>query len=94
LSSEWQDHFCNLCALTLDCLLVQVAAQEGSYLADCFNRMKTCEEYPEGPIRIRGAGRHRFKPFRSVFHAMVYPTRLVRLRVDRRILEGIKFIPS
>ncbi|AQK99956.1 External alternative NAD(P)H-ubiquinone oxidoreductase B3, mitochondrial [Zea mays] len=42
----------------------QVAAQEGSYLADCFNRMKMCEEYPEGPIRIRGAGRHRFKPFR------------------------------
>jgi hypothetical protein len=58
--------------LTLYCLLVQVAAQEGSYLADCFNRMKMCEEYPEGPIRIRGAGRHRFKPFRSVFHAMVY----------------------
>ena len=57
--------------LTLHCLLVQVAAQEGSYLADCFNRMKTCEEYPEGPIRIRGAGRHRFKPFRSVFQAII-----------------------
>ncbi|CAO2194901.1 unnamed protein product [Urochloa humidicola] len=42
----------------------QVAAQEGSYLATCFNKMKICEEYPEGPLRMRGAGRHRFKPFR------------------------------
>ncbi|OEL22002.1 External alternative NAD(P)H-ubiquinone oxidoreductase B3, mitochondrial [Dichanthelium oligosanthes] len=42
----------------------QVAAQEGSYLANCFNKMKACEENPEGPLRIRGAGRHRFKPFR------------------------------
>nr|CAB3474463.1 unnamed protein product [Digitaria exilis] len=42
----------------------QVAAQEGEYLAKCFNRMKICEENPEGPLRIRGAGHHRFKPFR------------------------------
>ncbi|PKU81748.1 NAD(P)H dehydrogenase B3, mitochondrial [Dendrobium catenatum] len=42
----------------------QVAAQEGEYLAKCFNRMKFCEENPEGPLRIRGEGRHRFKPFR------------------------------
>ncbi|KAK8955082.1 hypothetical protein KSP39_PZI001927 [Platanthera zijinensis] len=42
----------------------QVAAQEGQYLARCFNRMKICEEHPEGPLRIRGSGRHRFKPFR------------------------------
>lgn len=49
-------------------MLVQVAAQEGSYLANCFNRMKICEENPEGPVRIRGEGRHRFKPFRFVFH--------------------------
>ncbi|KAG0470931.1 hypothetical protein HPP92_017631 [Vanilla planifolia] len=42
----------------------QVAAQEGQYLAKCFNRMKICEENPEGPLRIRGTGRHRFKPFR------------------------------
>ena len=46
--------------------MLQVAAQEGAYLADCFNRMNTCEENPEGPLRIRGAGRHRFKPFRYV----------------------------
>ncbi|XP_057544144.1 external alternative NAD(P)H-ubiquinone oxidoreductase B2, mitochondrial-like [Amaranthus tricolor] len=42
----------------------QVAAQQGTYLADCFNRMEECEKNPEGPIRIRGEGRHRFKPFR------------------------------
>ncbi|XP_042062669.1 external alternative NAD(P)H-ubiquinone oxidoreductase B2, mitochondrial-like [Salvia splendens] len=42
----------------------QVAAQQGSYLADCFNRMEYCEENPEGPLRFRGEGRHRFRPFR------------------------------
>ncbi|KAH6780578.1 dehydrogenase B4 [Perilla frutescens var. hirtella] len=42
----------------------QVAAQQGSYLADCFNRMDDCEENPEGPLRFRGSGRHRFKAFR------------------------------
>ncbi|KAL0319559.1 UNVERIFIED_CONTAM: External alternative NAD(P)H-ubiquinone oxidoreductase B4, mitochondrial, partial [Sesamum radiatum] len=42
----------------------QVAAQQGAYLADCFNRMEICEKYPEGPLRFRGAGRHRFRPFR------------------------------
>ncbi|KAJ0545480.1 putative NADH:ubiquinone reductase (non-electrogenic) [Helianthus annuus] len=26
----------------------QVAAQQGEYLAKCFNRMKECEENPEG----------------------------------------------
>ncbi|XP_073124986.1 external alternative NAD(P)H-ubiquinone oxidoreductase B4, mitochondrial-like isoform X2 [Henckelia pumila] len=42
----------------------QVAAQQGAYLADCFNRMTLCEKYPEGPLRFRGIGRHRFHPFR------------------------------
>ncbi|KAI7740307.1 hypothetical protein M8C21_033519, partial [Ambrosia artemisiifolia] len=42
----------------------QVAAQQGSYLADCFNRMDKCEKNPEGPIRFRELGRHRFRPFR------------------------------
>ncbi|XP_059661994.1 external alternative NAD(P)H-ubiquinone oxidoreductase B3, mitochondrial-like [Cornus florida] len=42
----------------------QVAAQQGSYLANCFNRMEECENNPEGPLRFRGAGRHRFHPFR------------------------------
>uniref|UniRef100_A0A5B7AQG2 External alternative NAD(P)H-ubiquinone oxidoreductase B1, mitochondrial n=1 Tax=Davidia involucrata TaxID=16924 RepID=A0A5B7AQG2_DAVIN len=42
----------------------QVAAQQGSYLASCFNRMEECEKNPEGPIRFRGSGRHRFRPFR------------------------------
>lgn len=42
----------------------QVAAQQGSYLADCFNRMEECTKSPEGPIRFRDSGRHRFRPFR------------------------------
>lgn len=42
----------------------QVAAQQGSYLANCFNRMEECEKNPEGPLRFRGEGRHRFRPFR------------------------------
>lgn len=77
--------------LTLYCLLVQVAAQEGSYLADCFNRMKTCEQYPEGPIRIRGAGRHRFKPFRFVFHARIH----LRMggSIWSRLQNSVKNIP-
>lgn len=42
----------------------QVAAQQGAYLANCFNRMEECEKNPEGPLRFRGEGRHRFRPFR------------------------------
>ncbi|KAL3645425.1 External alternative NAD(P)H-ubiquinone oxidoreductase B4, mitochondrial [Castilleja foliolosa] len=42
----------------------QVAAQQGAYLANCFNRMEQCEKYPEGPLRFRETGRHRFRPFR------------------------------
>nr|UER43489.1 NAD(P)H dehydrogenase B2 [Viscum album] len=42
----------------------QVAAQQGAYLAKCFNRMEECEKNPEGPLRFRGEGRHRFRPFR------------------------------
>ncbi|GKC79714.1 hypothetical protein Tco_1130488 [Tanacetum coccineum] len=42
----------------------QVAAQQGTYLADCFNRMDECEKNPEGPIHFRDSGRHRFRPFR------------------------------
>ncbi|KAL5986816.1 External alternative NAD(P)H-ubiquinone oxidoreductase B1, mitochondrial, partial [Asimina triloba] len=48
----------------------QVAAQEGTYLAKCFNNMEQGDSNPEGPPRIRGTGRHRFQPFRSV-HATV-----------------------
>ncbi|CAL5411149.1 unnamed protein product [Camellia sinensis] len=43
----------------------QVAAQQGAYLANCFNRMEECEKNPEGPLRFRGEGRHRFRPFRE-----------------------------
>ncbi|XP_050205756.1 external alternative NAD(P)H-ubiquinone oxidoreductase B2, mitochondrial-like [Mercurialis annua] len=42
----------------------QVAAQQGEYLANCFNRTEECEKNPEGPLRFRGTGRHRFHPFR------------------------------
>ncbi|GAB2274832.1 External alternative NAD(P)H-ubiquinone oxidoreductase B1, mitochondrial [Dionaea muscipula] len=42
----------------------QVAAQQGTYLAKCFNRVKECKDTPEGPRRFSGAGRHKFLPFR------------------------------
>ncbi|KAG9452769.1 hypothetical protein H6P81_005673 [Aristolochia fimbriata] len=42
----------------------QVAAQQGTYLAKCFNKMEEREQNPEGPPRIRGTGFHRFHPFR------------------------------
>ncbi|EEF37704.1 external alternative NAD(P)H-ubiquinone oxidoreductase B2, mitochondrial [Ricinus communis] len=42
----------------------QVASQQGTYLATCFNRMEEAEKNPEGPLRFRGEGRHRFRPFR------------------------------
>ncbi|KAI4334024.1 hypothetical protein L6164_018764 [Bauhinia variegata] len=51
----------------------QVAAQQGAYLADCFNRMEICETYPEGPLRFRGTGRHRFHPFRYRHFAQFAP---------------------
>ncbi|CAH2077707.1 unnamed protein product [Thlaspi arvense] len=41
----------------------QVAAQQGSYLAQCFNRMEHCKEHPEGPKRFRSGGHHQFRPF-------------------------------
>lgn len=44
----------------------QVAAQQGEYLAHCFNHMTAevaSHMAPEGPMRIRGKGRHRFQPF-------------------------------
>ncbi|XP_020099668.1 external alternative NAD(P)H-ubiquinone oxidoreductase B1, mitochondrial-like isoform X3 [Ananas comosus] len=41
----------------------QVAAQQGQYLAQCFNSMRDCEEHPTGPLRLRDSGRHRFRPF-------------------------------
>ncbi|GAB4825023.1 External alternative NAD(P)H-ubiquinone oxidoreductase B1, mitochondrial [Ancistrocladus abbreviatus] len=42
----------------------QVAAQQGTYLAKCFNRQQECQDSPEGPRRFRGLGRHKFHPFR------------------------------
>ncbi|KAL5997154.1 External alternative NAD(P)H-ubiquinone oxidoreductase B1, mitochondrial [Asimina triloba] len=34
----------------------QVAAQQGAYLARCFNHWKKCEDEPEGPLRFRESG--------------------------------------
>ncbi|XP_058090037.1 external alternative NAD(P)H-ubiquinone oxidoreductase B1, mitochondrial-like [Magnolia sinica] len=42
----------------------QVAAQQGAYLARCFNHMKDSEDNAEGPLRFRESGRHQFQPFR------------------------------
>ena len=44
----------------------QVAAQQGYYLADCFNKKDHCVEHPEGPLRLTGSGEghHNFRPFR------------------------------
>ncbi|KAI5061866.1 hypothetical protein GOP47_0022405 [Adiantum capillus-veneris] len=41
----------------------QVAAQQGEYLAWCFNHWEKCAAHPEGPLRVRGEGRHQFPPF-------------------------------
>ncbi|VVA98645.1 unnamed protein product [Arabis nemorensis] len=41
----------------------QVAAQQGTYLAKCFNRMEQCKDHPEGPKRFRSGGHHQFRPF-------------------------------
>ncbi|KAF5200053.1 External alternative NAD(P)H-ubiquinone oxidoreductase B1 protein [Thalictrum thalictroides] len=41
----------------------QVAAQQGSYLAACFNHMQESKLKPEGPLRFRESGHHQFRPF-------------------------------
>ncbi|XP_010268843.1 PREDICTED: external alternative NAD(P)H-ubiquinone oxidoreductase B1, mitochondrial [Nelumbo nucifera] len=41
----------------------QVAAQQGAYLARCFNHMEDCKTKPEGPLRFRESGHHQFRPF-------------------------------
>eukprot|EP00897_Mesotaenium_endlicherianum_P008038 jgi/Mesen1/7262/ME000373S06336 len=43
--------------------LLKVAAQQGEYLADCFNKMARPNYPAEGPPRVRGTGQHRFHPF-------------------------------
>lgn len=64
---------------------LQVAAQQGSYLSDCFNRMEKCEKSPEGPIRFRGEGRHRFRPFR--YNLTQHP-----FKVDQQMAIQLKHI--
>ncbi|KAL0444243.1 UNVERIFIED_CONTAM: External alternative NAD(P)H-ubiquinone oxidoreductase B1, mitochondrial [Sesamum latifolium] len=41
----------------------QVAAQQGAYLARCFNMREKCKSDPEGPRKFRSGGRHEFRPF-------------------------------
>ncbi|OVA20213.1 Pyridine nucleotide-disulfide oxidoreductase [Macleaya cordata] len=41
----------------------QVASQQGTYLARCFNHMEESKVNPEGPLRFRESGRHQFRPF-------------------------------
>ncbi|MFS7963206.1 putative NADH:ubiquinone reductase (non-electrogenic) [Helianthus anomalus] len=70
----------------------QVAAQQGEYLAKCFNRMKECEENPEGPIRFRDSGRHHFKPFRGnkdeILGKCLLPLYLVHRRWDNKVVHS------
>ncbi|KAK4438632.1 External alternative NAD(P)H-ubiquinone oxidoreductase B1, mitochondrial [Sesamum alatum] len=42
----------------------QVAAQQGAYLARCFNMREKRKSNPEGPRKFRSGGRHEFRPFR------------------------------
>ncbi|XP_076953821.1 external alternative NAD(P)H-ubiquinone oxidoreductase B1, mitochondrial-like [Bidens hawaiensis] len=42
----------------------QVAAQQGTYLSNCFNKRELAKITPEGPRRFKGTGRHDFCPFR------------------------------
>lgn len=51
----------------------QVAAQQGEYLAHCFNHKRKCETDPEGPMRMRGGGRHHFHPFIYTHFGMFAP---------------------
>ncbi|CAI5495354.1 unnamed protein product [Closterium sp. Naga37s-1] len=44
----------------------QVAAQQGQYVARCFNRLLDPALPPEGPPKLRGEGRHLLQPFRYV----------------------------
>ncbi|KAL8031452.1 hypothetical protein ABFX02_13G025800 [Erythranthe guttata] len=41
----------------------QVAAQQGAYLAKCFNKREKCKIEPEGPRKFGSDGRHDFRPF-------------------------------
>ncbi|CAB79624.1 putative NADH dehydrogenase [Arabidopsis thaliana] len=50
----------------------QVAAQQGAYLAKCFNRMEQCKELPEGPKRFRTGGHHQFRPFQDESSSLDY----------------------
>ncbi|XP_031129371.1 external alternative NAD(P)H-ubiquinone oxidoreductase B2, mitochondrial-like isoform X1 [Ipomoea triloba] len=72
----------------------QVASQQGVYLANCFNRMEECVKNPEGPIRFRGEGRHRFHPFRymmvSMFPAQYWIPRIFTAETKHFSILGVE----
>ncbi|KAF6174906.1 hypothetical protein GIB67_026394 [Kingdonia uniflora] len=41
----------------------EVAAQQGTYLARCFNHMEECKTSPKGPLQFKESGHHQFCPF-------------------------------
>ncbi|PKU85793.1 NAD(P)H dehydrogenase B3, mitochondrial [Dendrobium catenatum] len=77
--------------------LAQVAAQEGEYLAKCFNKMKFCEENPEGLLHIRGEGRHHFKPISPFLRDKIQNEHIhekvgvaiVMIKLERLTLDGL-----
>ncbi|VVA99965.1 unnamed protein product [Arabis nemorensis] len=44
----------------------QVAAQQGSYVAQCLSKVEVCKEHPEGPMRFRDGKHHQFRPFQYI----------------------------
>ncbi|GJP79202.1 hypothetical protein CLOP_g9456 [Closterium sp. NIES-67] len=51
----------------------QVAAQQGEYMARCFNRLLEPSLKPEGPPKLRGEERHVLQPFRYVHWGQFAP---------------------
>ncbi|XP_057953911.1 external alternative NAD(P)H-ubiquinone oxidoreductase B1, mitochondrial-like [Malania oleifera] len=70
--------------------IAQVAAQQGAYLSQCFNRMEKTKDKPEGPLRFEGSGRHQFRPFRykHFLHFVSMGTEPVTELPGDKILEG------
>ncbi|GJR32235.1 external alternative NAD(P)H-ubiquinone oxidoreductase B1, mitochondrial-like protein [Tanacetum coccineum] len=63
----------------------QVAAQQGTYLSNCFNKRELTKLTPEGPRKFKGSGRHDFCPFRG---ATVCYDRAPKTRFSRVVLAA------
>ncbi|PKU59186.1 NAD(P)H dehydrogenase B3, mitochondrial [Dendrobium catenatum] len=78
-------------------MVFQVATLEGEYLAKCFNKIMFCEENHEGPLHIRGEGRHHFKPISHFFRDKIQNEHihekvgvaLVMIRLKSLTLDGL-----